>query len=359
MALLRDGAKTNLARMGFNISAAASTAADGINAGAAKVKVIKSSGFTGSGISAQTYATFASEALYDSGASSNTRDPLTFATYKAQLTLNMTVVSDTAGDMILKMVGLDEAGGLLDSVLITFGNLATSADNTISFTQQLVSTSSPIARIMVFVDADAAGAAHNVESDYIRSLTASGRIEAMEETGDIPGRGVHVAVFEGVNGSASLNFHGANVIAGIPDSATAFIAGGASLEAPDYDLSTVLDMLQSLKFNVQRAMTISGAQLTAQALRGVMNTPPMSAAMHARSFGKIGRAFRKARSLARKTRDSLSDVARTVQPVIRDAGQILGSMEGRGAEVARLQQADDFLSDAQNRGFLKASYGSM
>lgn len=356
MAFLRDGAKTNLARMGFNLSAAASTASDGIRDNSA-LDVVKSADFT----TGQTYLDYATHALYDSKQSGNTKDPLTFASFKAHLTLNMSVAnSGSKGDVVFKLVALDEAGTLLDSVDIEFADVAaTGTETSIVFTQSVVSTTSPIARVMVFIEEDPAGTAHDSPSVLTRAQGASGRLEAVEETGDIPGRGIHVCVFEGVNGSASLNFHGANVIAGIPDSTTAFIAGGASLDAPDYDLSTVLDMLQSLKFNIQRAYTVSGATLSGTAVRGIVASPAMFPAMEARSFRKIGRAFRKARKLAQRTRDQLSDAAREVQPVIREAGQILGSMEGGEVYSERLGQADRAISEAQGRGYLKASYGSM
>jgi hypothetical protein len=353
MALLRDGAKANLARMGFNFSAG-TAGGDGIRTSSNSVDLVApTSDFGTSAISAADKATSLARAIYDSGATGNTKDPITFATFKVHLTFSFVVTTASAADVTFVARALDSTGVTLDSVEIAVSNpdgSGSSTDFQVSFDQSLVSTTSAISRVTLHVKDGTA--------TLKEAVTHSGRLEAVEETGDIPGRGVHVAVIEGVNKNASLNFHGANVIAGIPDSATAFIAGSGTTDQPEYGLSEVQDGLQALKYSVQRAFTVSGANLAAQ---GIAEMGASSGFKRALGRGRSGliRGFRKFKAVARATREQASDVARTLQPVLQQVGEALSTMEGGEEAGSGMLQLSQAIGNAQDAGVLQASYGRM
>uniref|UniRef100_A0A2V0RCR9 Uncharacterized protein n=1 Tax=viral metagenome TaxID=1070528 RepID=A0A2V0RCR9_9ZZZZ len=363
MALLRDGAKSNRVSMGFNIATSAATAADGI-IGAEDFLVTKVANFS----AGQTFGDYAASAIYDSSRAGNTKNPLTFSTFKVQFRLDINCVAESAivaGTSRFALVALDSANKLLTSVDITTETPGDAVFD-LSIDETLVSTTSPIGRVMLFCTeaTDSGGTvAHQVDAlnkNLKRSDTvSSGRIEAVEETADLASRGVHVCVLEGVNEKASINFHAANVIAGIPDSSTAFIAGSGSMVSPDYDLSDVTDLLQTFKFNVPRAYTTSGASAAGEMYFKAVSDSPMNAAMHARSFKKIGRAFRKIGNVAKKVRSQLSDHVRDVQPYLTQATQILGDIGGERAQMALqgIDRAQQMIEQGRDMGVLQASYG--
>lgn len=342
LALLRDGAKANLARMGFNISSPGS-GADGIAATGSKTVIAADYGATAS----------AAQALYDTNQTGNLKNPLTFATFKCHLSLTIPITFSAAGSVTMILNALDEAGTSLDSVEIEVHNSDSSGgtDLTVVIDQSLVSTTSAIARVTLHNKVITGGGTVSVANNV-----ASGRIEAVEETGDIPGRGVHICIVEGVNNKASINVHAANVIAGIPDSTTAFIAGSGTTDTPEYGISEVTDALQALKYSVQRAYTISGAAIADQGTSQMIASSGFRRAMR-RGRSTMMKGFRAFKDAARVTRDTASDAAKVLQPILQKVGGILSDSDEYGDAGAGMLQLSNAIDAAQDSGVLRASYG--
>jgi len=149
-------------------------------------------------------------------------------------------------------------------------------------------------------------------------------VSALEETADIPGRGLHFCVLEGVNGGASINFHAANVIAGVPDSNNAFISSGGKSDAV-YDYSQVNSMLTTFKHTYPRAFTGAGAAIASMALKEWFELEGFAVQMAALNFKKIGKAIKKTMKDAKRVRANISDIADIAQPIMQEGGAILAS----------------------------------
>jgi hypothetical protein len=220
---------------------------------------------------------------------------------------------------------------------------------TCTFDANLRSSSVPIARLVI----ELRSAPGNVQRT---SGLSSGLIKSIEESADVPARGLHFAVFEGINTGASINFHAANVIAGVPDSTNAFIASSSPLDAV-YDYSIVNNMLLTFKHTYPRAFTGLGREAGALALKEWFELEGMQMAMMALSFGKIGRAFKTVGRIAKTARSVASKAADVAKPVLTEGGGLLiasgvGGAKGRALGGAMLTAAGG-IDAAQRAGILQ------
>lgn len=334
-ALLRDGARSNLVQVEIGVAAGA-TAAQGFIATSTNFTAVASGFLAGIG-----------NAVWDSKRVAGV-SPYTLATYKSHLNLTLHLVGSNYDGATFIVTALDAAGELLDSVEVESDPGAQlSTDFDFNLDVGLESTTFPIDRVAVFLKVYEGGTLQRATG------ASSGRVTAIEETADISGRGIHFCVFEGINSGASLNFHAANVIAGIPDSTNAFIASGTGTDEI-YDYGIVNNMLLTFKHTFPRAFTGLGAEVATQALADWFELEGMEYSMQAMSFGRIGRAFKQVVPAVKKLRSGASTAADLVKPVLKEGGMLLlgsgiGGMRGRalGAGMMAGAEAIDAAKRAQ------------
>uniref|UniRef100_A0A2V0RBE5 Capsid n=1 Tax=viral metagenome TaxID=1070528 RepID=A0A2V0RBE5_9ZZZZ len=323
-ALLRDNARSNLVEIEHNVTAS-TQASQGFIAPAVNLAAT-----TGS------FLTNIANALFYSKRDT-TKSPFSLASYVGHLSINTELlVSSSAAfaEGTLICIAMDAAGVVLDSVDVSI-NITNATDLVqnekfdFALDVNLTSATVPIDSVAVFVKAS--GSAVLQRSTGV----TSGRVSATEETADIPGRPIHFTVFEGLNPSASINVHGANILSGTPDSANAFISGGGGAGEDVYDYSMVNNMLLTFKHTFPRAYTGMGADIAAMALREWFELEGMSIAMEAKSFKRIGKAFKKLIKGAKQARSTASKIADVAQPIMQEGGMILASGAfGPTAQVA-------------------------
>jgi hypothetical protein len=346
-ALLRDKARSNMAEIEFSISASTSAA----------------QGFTGNDDlavvgSPATYT--ASDAIYHSD-NDATYSPFSLATYVAHLALTLELevkaLTATLENAELIAVAFDAAGKAIDSLQVNVDpseGVPVTEKFTTHVDVNLTSETVPISSVGVFIQKINGS---TTPTCVLKRTTgvSSGRVSATEETADIPGRPIHFAVFEGLNAAASLNVHAANVIAGTPDSANAFISGGGATDDV-FDYGIVNSMLLTFKHTFPRAYTGLGAQAASMALKEWFELEGMVIAMEARSFKKIGKTFKKLIKGAKQARSTVSKVADVAAPIMKEGGLILASgafgPKGQALGAGMLAGAEG-IEQAQKYGVLE------
>lgn len=344
-ALLRDGARSNLVEVEIAVAAGTQAAQGFIATGAALIDANHSSSWTAP-LGGNYYGNI-QHAVWDSKRVAGV-SPFTLATYKSHLNLTLHLAGSSFDGATFVAVAMDAAGDVLDTVDIECDTGATvGSDFDYNLDVGLESTTFPIDRLAVFVKVYAGGTLQRATG------TSSGRVTAIEETADISGRGIHFCVFEGINSGASLNFHAANVIAGIPDSTNAFIASGTGTDEV-YDYGIINNMLLTFKHTFPRAFTGLGAEVATQALADWFELEGMEYSMQAMSFGRIGKAFKQVIPAVKKLRSGASTAADLVKPVLKEGGMLLlgsgiGGMRGRalGAGMMAGAEAIDAAKRAQ------------
>uniref|UniRef100_A0A2V0RAW6 VP5 n=1 Tax=viral metagenome TaxID=1070528 RepID=A0A2V0RAW6_9ZZZZ len=342
-ALLRSGARAQICIVS-NIVTATTAAAQGFVVGlggaltpTADPKVQPYAGGTDS----------SPAALFWTGRDS-TVSPFNLATYVGKLALNVSLKctgANTSGIVFL-VAAFDAAGEQLSTqeVKLEGADLADNDTFDSHIDVTLKSSTFPISSMGVWIKTGAVERADTV---------SSGLVEAEEETSDIPVRGVHVVIFEGLNAKASLNFHAANVLTGVPDSTNAFISNSATDLVLDGNIVT--NMLQAYRQNAVRAYTGAGKEASGQIIDATLATPEMDVKMNAFSFKDIGRAFRRAVGVAKATRRDASNIAATIQPGLREGGGYLstGVFGPQGQAVGSgMLTADAAINRARNMGIL-------
>lgn len=360
-AVLSAGARSNQVEIEYSVSAT-SAAQQGF--AAATQVFAKVPAKSNSDSPYVSYNTLASSAIYNSKLDA-AYSPFTLATYVSHLSLNIPFQVSGAtvfASGVLAVVALDAAGGILEKVDVAVDiqgdPLAENVKFDFALDVNLTSATLPIDQVMVFLESSESTDSSVDNSGGILKRSndvASGRIAATEETADIAGRPVHFAVFEGLNGGASLNFHAANIIAGTPDSQNAFISGGAGSEEV-YDFSLVQNMLLTFRHTFPRAYTGLGSEVATMSLKAWFEMEGMDVALEARSFKKIGKTFRKLLKNAKQARSVASDAANVAQPMLREGGALLASgmfgPEGQALGAGMLA-ADKGINEARRYGVLE------
>jgi hypothetical protein len=360
MALLRDKAFSNNANITFNVAASLATAAQGFTQGGA---FPVTGGGTDAGKTAQAAAAVGAtlpaasitNALFDSSLDL-TKSPFALDTYKADASFNLSIQAinnAAASDVVFTAYALaaDDTVLAAQSVLIT-ADAANNAAVVASLNCHLESDTLPIDRLVLTPTLGAAAVAYAVERDV--AGVSSGIITANSETADIPGRGIHVCVLEGVNSGASINVHGANVISGVPDSDNAFISNSTSSDKV-YDFSQIQGMLATFKHTIPRAFTGMGASATKFALQEWFSSEGMNVAMEAMSFRRIGRAFKQIGGIAKEVRRGASTAAGVAQPLLKVGGtglMMYGGARGKALGAGMLA-TDQGIDAARATGVLE------
>lgn len=360
-ALLRDKASSNVASAQFHVSAS-NQAVQGFIAPSDTTQVAS----TTISIGATPTITngVLTSAIYDSGADAS-YNPFSLESYSAELDASLALQNFgdlTAGaqaDQEFKFVvaALDAAG-----VVLTFTEVSTNpfageiggtveslTDFDVHFNVNLSSTTVPIARVAVFFTDGA-------QSKVCRtSKVSSATVKSVTENADISERGVHFCVLEGLNSAAAINIHGANVIAGVPDSKNAFISSGAKND-DILNYAIITNMLVTFRTMMPRAFTGFGRGEANEMLAQYYALEGMKVKIAAMSFGDIGRAFKMIGRHATQARKGASQAARIADPFLKygGAGLMTGIAGPQGQAIgAGMLGASAALSKAREARLLE------
>jgi hypothetical protein len=257
--------------------------------------------------------------------------------------------SAITGHLNVVLVALDAAGNTLasqsfDHRKTIFDNGSANSTDTSGITTPISgrfdTAGAPIARIIAFYDDNTATQTCLLGGKY--SFTT------IEQTSDVPSRPVHVAVLDGLNSGATLTVRAGAVLTGVPDSTNSMIAG-KSPGNPLIDHARVDAYMRTFSMSYQHAFLSTAYRAMADSSVMLSGRPEFQAAMHAFSFGQIGKAFRDISKEAKKVRKGASSVARAALPIVdvvapalmmsgNPAAQGAGAALMSGAELARASQ---------------------
>lgn len=261
------------------------------------------------------------------------QNPCTLSSYRVNINAVLGIGCDadaSAGGYINFVVcGLDAAGKVVARKQIDVEIPVTVTGNgTAGMTTQLVglleSEDIPIADILITSKAAVAlGRGSGVES--------SCQLEAIEETGTVAGRGVHIAVIQGLNAGAVLNFRSGSVLDAVVSSANSqFVQSDGYI--PGVSRTALRDGFDEWKLACPKAYTTSGAGVAEAAMSAYFNEPGTAAAVEARSYAApFHRAIGKARGFAK----ALPFQARSFFDTLKGAGRAMlkNTPQYRGAHL--------------------------
>lgn len=265
----------------------------------------------------------------DTGRLGTANNPLTLATYSADISMTL-VVSDTDAPnasgtfnihVRFKIVALDAANNVLDTDEVYYSQPETLQNQNMAYVVQssLASNTSPIHRIIVYT-IDIASAAALTVSNPTGQKQSAAVVTAFEECSDIPVRPIHFCILEGVNAGASLSINAGGLIAGVPDSDNAFISTGLNATGKVVDSNLVGMFLKSVARSLPRAYTLDGHGAVERQITGFFNEKEMSLALRAMSFDTISRAVKKTTKLAKKARKAVSGAVEVLEPFLEAGG---------------------------------------
>jgi len=283
-------------------------------------------------------------------------DVLTFASYEAAVDYDIdisftqnTSVSTDFVRLTYVVQAEDYAGNVLDQIQLSTIN-QNLADDTGGPPQSAnlkllgsvrVQGDAPIARVVI-AGLRAENSVSAVPEDFsatnITLQFESGEvtISAIEQTADVPLRPIHVCVFEGVNTSATLTFHGGAGISGVPSSENAFLVAPTK-SIDDADQFRVEAYLKSVSDSMPHVQTVSGKVLS-MAMYDTLEKSDLPVALAAFDFKSLKKGFKKMKKVA-KTIKAVADKA-GMTPMLEEAvdagiGMVPGGRLGQaGARAA-------------------------
>jgi hypothetical protein len=246
-----------------------------------------------------------------------TNNPCTLSTYQVKvdsiLGLGATGAVGVGTYINFVVCGLDAAGFVVArkqidvEVPVALSNGAAS-QMTAQLTATLISEDVPIADIMI---------TSNAASSLVRGSgqESSMQLEAIEETGTVAGRGIHIAVLQGLNSNAVLNFRAGSVLDAVVSSENSQFVQSSGY-VPGVSRTALRDGFDEWKAACPKAYTASGAGVAEAAMAGYFNEAGTGAALEARSYGApfhraIGTARRMAKALPFQAR-SFFDQAKNI-----------------------------------------------
>jgi hypothetical protein len=297
---------------------------------------------------------------FDTNRLSDANNPLTLATYAADMTLslqpgaNTSIATDNAR-FKGKFVAFDAFNVELATASVQHDPSATGGTpdrmETFHFAGSLVSTTSPIHRIIFILTQFENGTVADVV------FTATGttmHMMAHEETADIPGRPIHVAVFEGLNAGATINVSSSAVISGVPDSANVFIGSYNNEQDDVYDLNATHMFLRSVASVMPRAFTVAGHGKLESEITAYYGGDEVRLAFRALSFAKVGRAIKRA---GKKVAKATTSAIKAATPVMRQAAAAMAPVPIPQVQAAAIGlRAGADLGESFSRGDAKGSF---
>jgi len=295
----------------------------------------------------QSGAAFAGRHLIDTDNLDEANNPLTLATYSVEFRtdnmFNTGDVADTDFRHEVVALALDAANNVIVSkeMRIVRNMSAVGINLQMVTSGTLTSTTVPIARLVVAVRAESA----NQSTSLIAAGQSHSVVTAIEETADIPARGIHFCVFEGLNASATININSFAVLTGVPDSTNVFISSGTQSSDDVHDYNAVEIFLRSISNVLPRAFTVGGHGEFTRELKTMYGDEETSVAFKAMSFAPLARRIKSSASVAKRSARDAAMMAKKVLPYAEAAGEMLsvapgpigaaGSAMVSGAEMAR------------------------
>jgi hypothetical protein len=284
-------------------------------------------------------------------------NPLTFATYGAKVDVrllwaeNMTTSGVSQSTFVV--YGLDSADNIVASNVVRAKVSITNANTPEAvFSAGVVSTTAPISRVIVYYALQ--------EGDIPDTLSANSTavITAYEETADVPGRPVHVCVFEGLNSTATINIASAATMSGIPDSTNVFIGSTGKATPEVYDDNAVTMFLKSVARVVPRAYTIAGLNSVEREVTALYGDKEVTVAFQALSFRKIMRGIRSIAKVAKVPAKEISSyVIRPIEEKAREIASVLDYVPGpRAAIAAQALRVGSDMSSSLRGGDIRGAY---
>lgn len=316
---------------------------------------LTASGTAGTAISAATAlaATGAADKIWDTD--KFTTSPFTQATFGLSVQYQGELLGSTTSSSPERFqfgcAAVDQAGTILEAQYITTVVQSITANEVIHVDLEFEFTKlpRPIARTFIWL---AEASVTNVQLPLSTAGQASGRqqvkMSGYQNTADIPGRDITIAVAEGVNSGAAITITCAVVVSAIAAADRTFISGGPGKNAVNDGM--IVNYLRSVVKNVPRANLIEEIGVLNDVIYGIQARSDHSDALHAWSFSKIADAFNSAAETVRAGVRSADKVMMKVVPVMKGAGaaamtmggvpmvgkylQVGGQVMSRGADLA-------------------------
>jgi hypothetical protein len=272
--------------------------------------------------------------LMDSDRLSSANNPLTLATYSAEVEFHGHFSSPGANDpdhiMFMIILGIDAAGNVVaENELVDVLAIVDGSAYDFRGKGTVTSTTTPIARVVL----GAKSTSTNV-TDTILVGNSTAKITAFEETSDIPARPIHVCVFEGLNASATINISSMAVLCGVPDSSNVFISAANDL-GNVFDQNAVEIFLRSLVRVMPRAFTVDGHGAVTKALTGLYESESVEIAFHALSFTDVSKLVKKAAKAAKVTGVEARNMLIELEPLMRGLGSATSMLPGPAGMAGR------------------------
>uniref|UniRef100_A0A2V0R8W4 Uncharacterized protein n=1 Tax=viral metagenome TaxID=1070528 RepID=A0A2V0R8W4_9ZZZZ len=210
-------------------------------------------------------------------------NPCTLATYRVELESDLVLISNSdevavGTNITFFALGLDAAGNVIarkDIQVTVPVTMTASVDMSVHIEALLESSEVPIANLLLCSDT----------TDLFRASSANAaRLTAIEETGTVAGRGIHVAVLQGLNANAVINLQGGTVIDGVVDQSNAqFVQGKAVVHG--ISRTALRDGFDEWKLVCPKAYTGSGMGAASAVIEEFFGEPSTGGAVEARSYG--------------------------------------------------------------------------
>uniref|UniRef100_A0A2V0RB98 Uncharacterized protein n=1 Tax=viral metagenome TaxID=1070528 RepID=A0A2V0RB98_9ZZZZ len=279
--------------------------------------------------------------VLDSARLSELNNPLTLATYHAEIEMYLDL-GDPGSSALentkfeFKLYALDAADNIISVRRINRReDLRNAKSSGVTVTGSVTSTTVPISRVVVGLVV-VGGANVN---DPLTVVNTSARLTAYEETADIAARPIHVCVFEGLNASATINLNSTVVLTGVPDSTNVFISTAQSGDVPVYDTNAVEVFLKSVSRSLPRAFTVSGHSAVSRSLDAFYGDEAVSVAFKAMSFSDVQKGVQHVAKLAKKSGSELSDALRKLEPFMRSVGTPMSALPGPAGALGGMMVA--------------------
>jgi hypothetical protein len=271
-------------------------------------------------------------------------NPLTFATYSAKVEvmyrINAIAGSTAVQPHTFRAYALDAANIEIENTSQVVSVAAATNDHLGGFISMGIDSSTkPIHRIIIVFERNTV---NQTETIAVQQTTTV--VTAYEETSDVPGRPIHICVFEGLNKGATINIASAASMSGIPDSTNVFI-GATPMRGPEvYDSNAVDNFLKSVSRVIPRAYTVAGLNSIERQVRALYGDEEVTVAFQAMSFGSLMQKMKKIASSAKNPAKLISSAV--LQPAERLADKMATALDFiPGTQAAAAADALRFGSD--------------
>jgi hypothetical protein len=290
--------------------------------------------------------------------------PLTANTYAAEVSGQIMLGTPSAVTIYRAgwlVVGIDAAGNVIKEAQLNIDRLISTASTVSTTTGQnrpifvvngtIHSTTVPIVRVAVvakrlfnYGNTDPDQASADIPADEYYPDGSGFEVRAYEEMADIPARGVHVTVLEGLNASATVNVSAFTVLSAIPDSTNMFISTASAFELEDFDGHAASMFVRSLARSMPRAYTVSGHSVFTTYMKAMYGSEEIEVSFKALSFKQVAEMVKKSGRLAKASVHEIESMLKELQPILSTAGGAMSNVPGPiGAAGAMISDVSHML----------------